>query len=113
MITAWYASVYAQMERIAWRHGYALALHGSMSRDLDVVAIPWTADAADSERLLMAFIRAVYKGQDKAWRHKRVAEKKPHGRLAYVLHLGASGDYMDVSIMPRITRARKRKEAGK
>lgn len=107
MITAWYAHVYQQAERIAWRHGYALALHGSMGRDLDVVAIPWTADASEPGRLLMALQRAVYKGQHKGWVHRDlVGTKKPHGRLAYSFLLGVEGHYLDLSVMPRMPRRR-------
>ncbi len=102
MITAWYAATYTQLERIAWRHGYCLALHGSMGRDVDMLAAPWTKDADSPERLVRAFIKAIYKGQDKAWLKDRVPEQKPHGRIAYSFHLGSSGCYVDVSIMPRL-----------
>jgi hypothetical protein len=99
-ITAWYAHVYPQLERIAWRYGYALALHGSMARDLDVIAVPWTEDAEDKEKLLRAFAKAVSRTE-----HERIGvptpTKKSPGRNAYSLYLGFSGAYLDVSVMPR------------
>ena len=30
MIGPWYVMAYVKHERLAWRHGYALALHGSI-----------------------------------------------------------------------------------
>jgi len=101
MITAWYAATYTQMERIAWRHGYALCLHGSMGRDVDVVAVPWVDDAEPAEKLVRAFVRAIYKGQDSAWKMMRVPSKKPHGSRAYVFTLGMNGHYVYLSVMPR------------
>lgn len=104
MIAAWYAHVYAQLERIAWRHGYALALHGSMGRDLDVIAIPWTDDADEPEKLLDAFAKAVVKTEEINY-SRPGATQKPHGRKAYSFILGHAGHYIDLSIMPRIQEA--------
>jgi hypothetical protein len=101
MITAFYAATYTQLERIAWRHGYALALHGSMGRDLDVLAVPWTEDADAARDLLAAFRRAVYSGHPEWRKGEPSPTKKPHGRRAYSLYLGHQGHYVDISIMPR------------
>lgn len=79
------------------RHGYALTVHGTMARDLDLVAIPWTDDAEPSEKLIKAFCRAL--------KDRRVAYQlpvktpKPHGRTAYTFPL--SDGYIDLSVMPR------------
>ena len=99
MISPWYAMTYVGLERVAWRHGYALALHGSMARDLDLVAIPWTDDADDPEKLIAAIVRFVVSKSDvKISQPKPMA--KPHGRLAYTVPLG-SGQYLDISVMPK------------
>jgi hypothetical protein len=79
--------------------GYAVALHGSVKRDLDVVAVPWTEDAVSADRLLREFANVT----GGYYRHQKPA-KKPHGRIAYALVLdNAGGDavYIDVSVMPR------------
>jgi len=39
---AFYAVVYPTLRDVAKLHGYALAIHGTMTRDFDLVAIPWT-----------------------------------------------------------------------
>lgn len=109
MIAPWYVTAYIPLERIAWRHGYALALHGSMGRDLDVIAIPWTDDADEPERLMKAFVRFVKgKSNVKIKLYMPGVTKKPHGRLAYSIPVGHDGHYLDVSIMPVLKKARKK-----
>lgn len=105
MIAPWYMMAYTKLDRIAWRHGYALALHGSMARDLDLVAIPWTEDADAPEKLIAAFVRFVAgKASVKVAASKPYA--KPHGRVAYTLPIGFDGHYLDISIMPRLKKSR-------
>jgi hypothetical protein len=102
MIAPWYVMAYTQLDRIAWRHGYALALHGSMARDLDVVAIPWTDDADSPEKLVNAFRRFIISKAKINYKKVDKPMLKPHGRLAYVLPIGFDGHYIDLSVMPRI-----------
>jgi hypothetical protein len=100
MIAPWYVMAYTKLDRIAWRHGYALALHGSMARDLDLVAVPWTDDADSPEVLIAAFVRFVIsKGAIEI--KPPMPTQKPHGRLAYTIPVGFDGHYLDVSVMPR------------
>jgi len=95
MLAAWYTMTYIMLEKVAHRHGYALALHGSMMRDLDLIAIPWTDDANTEAELLVAFAKVL---KLKGW--SDTATEKPHGRRAFVFYL--SGDaYIDLSVMPR------------
>lgn len=101
MIAPWYVMCYVPLERIAWRHGYALALHGSMARDLDIVCIPWTDDADDPDVLIAAFVKFVVKKAHVDIKSRTPVEK-PHGRMAYVIPIGFDSNmYLDVSVMPR------------
>ena len=36
-----YERMLPRLELLAWQFGYALARHGSMTRDCDLVAVPW------------------------------------------------------------------------
>lgn len=104
-IAPWYVMAYVGLDRIAWRLGYALALHGSMARDLDLVAIPWTEDAESPEKLIEAFVKFVIKKADGVEMKPPLPELKPHGRLAYVIPIGyATGHYLDISIMPLLPK---------
>lgn len=67
------------MQAKARELGYALATHGSMRRDLDLVAIPWTDEAVADLDLLARELQRVACGFEMASYHW---EKKPHGRLA-------------------------------
>lgn len=100
MIAPWYTMAYVKLTRIAMRYGYALALHGSMARDLDLIAVPWTEDAADPKKLLKAFARFIALKSDVSYPVPTAGEK-PHGRKAYSFPIGHNGHYLDVSIMPR------------
>ncbi len=102
MIAPWYVMAYTKLDRIAWRHGYALALHGSMARDLDLIAVPWTDDADAPEKLLESIRRFIVAGAGKNVSTQiPMPHKKPHGRIAYAFPVGYDGHYLDVSIMPR------------
>lgn len=95
---AFYATVHTTLIGIARDCGYALGLHGSMTRDMDIIAVPWTDDATTADRLMKELSHATGGHFDIK------ASKKPHGRLAYSIVLdNCAGDavYIDVSVMPR------------
>lgn len=108
MIAPWYVMAYTKLERLAWRHGYALALHGSMARDLDLIAVPWTDDADSPEKLLESFRRFIVKNAQVNLKIGS-ATAKPHGRQGYVIPIGHDGHYLDLSIMPRVKNGRTSK----
>jgi len=99
----------------ARRHGYAIGVHGSLERDIDLIAAPWVIDASPADRLIKALIRTIKRhnkgialvlrparNADPADERGRNPVTRPHGRLAWAIHLGG-GPYIDVSVMP--TRA--------
>jgi hypothetical protein len=91
---AYIVGIYPKLAEIAKQHGYALALHGSLQRDLDLIAIPWTAEAVSPTELMSAILAAF----DLEPTHKE-PELKPHGRLAWSIPLWW-GAYIDLSVMP-------------
>lgn len=99
---------YPKLREVARRHGYALALHGTLAKDLDVVAVPWVEDAADEDTLVRAlvercggYVSAGGRRVDGEWRKVGARTEKPHGRAAWTIHLGGNGGYVDLSVMPR------------
>lgn len=109
MIAPWYVMAYTKLERVAWRHGYCLALHGSMARDLDLLAIPWTDDADSPEKLVEAVRKFVVAQENIKLKIGKPTEK-PHGRQAYVVPIGHDGHYIDLSIMPRLMSKKKKRD---
>jgi hypothetical protein len=83
----------AAMRVAARREGWALAVHGSMTRDLDLVAVPWT-DTASYEPAFVEAMRAavaaelggvavVGAGDDGRTSGFKI---KPNGRRSWTLH---------------------------
>ena len=103
-----YAAIYPMLVAIAKRHGYALGIHGSMTRDFDLVAIPWIEEASEPVKLMRAIKRATrtvftHEAFDHIEKDGKPTQK-PHGRIAYSLHLtnsGMYGGYLDISVMPK------------
>jgi hypothetical protein len=80
--------------------GYAVAMHGSGVRDLDLVAVPWTEETALTPLMVAEIIAAAIPGVlDKR------GVRKPHGRLGFTIHprwaYGFDRWYIDLSVMPR------------
>ena len=97
-----YAAMIPSLQARAREMGYALAIHGSMRADFDLVAIPW-AEVVSTPKMLVdaiaelsAFSTAVALDGP---------EQKPHGRQAWSIALSA-GLRIDISVMP--TRASDR-----
>jgi len=74
--------------------GYAIGVHGSMTRDLDLIAAPWTEKISTPDELAHAVQRAAC-GSSGAWKEP---ERKPHGRIGYSLHVGTHA-YIDLSVL--------------
>lgn len=93
-------SVIPSIVQLARERGYAIAVHGSLARDFDFVAVPWTEDACSAEELVEAVVQLTG-GFVNEHDEDPFPRRKPHGRLAWSIHLGG-GPYIDLSIMPRL-----------
>ena len=95
-----YARVFTIARCLAWSEGYALVMHGSFTRDLDLIAIPWTKSACKPEHLMRRI-------EDAAGLNNITDEPggKEHGRLVWTLMFPSFNDprFVDLSIMPRAT----------
>jgi len=91
-----YGIYYGILREIASDYGYALTLHGSMTRDLDLVAIPWSEEVKPVEEMLKKFQESVgFLDESPTFEDY---ELKPHGRRAYHVIMGTG--YADISVMP-------------
>lgn len=92
-----YACLYADLRKAALECGYALALHGSMASDMDLLAVPWVDGAVSPEELFKAIHKAI---GSTLWQcdENLKPEEKPHGRIAYAINI--FGDvFIDLSIV--------------
>lgn len=93
-----YIGLYPQLAELTRRHGYALAVHGSIARDFDLVAIPWTTEASEPQ--------AVVDEITSTFAFKEVGGEraiKEHGRIVYTLIVSFGECFLDFSFVPRTT----------
>lgn len=91
------AAMYPDLARIAQSHGYALAVHGSLARDLDLVAIPWAEELSPVESVLKSMTEefSIEVSADSPARRN-------YGRVAYTLICGFGHCQIDISFFPYI-----------
>lgn len=104
-----YVAIYPTLCQISKDHGYALCIHGSVHRDFDLVAVPWVEEASEPLELIKAIKEATGAITQSIATDHLIPEcgprPKPHGRVAYALHVsphGGYGGYFDISIMPKM-----------
>lgn len=88
------AALYPQLAKIFQSHGYALAVHGSLARDFDVIAVPWAEKVSNPEDVIKeitdGFVIHV------------IGEPTPkrYGRVAYFISVGFGECAIDLSFFP-------------
>ncbi len=98
-----YAQILPRIRAAGKTLGYAIAIHGSMARDLDLLAAPWIADAAGAEELVAAVAEAVHGfviGDVTARGTVETPTLQPHGRRSWNICWGGK-PMIDLSVMPR------------
>ncbi len=77
-LEAFYRSILPKIREAASAHGYAIGVHGSLRRDLDLIAVPWVHEHSGKDALARSIHRAAcgLENQNYAW------EQKPLGRSA-------------------------------
>ncbi len=89
-----YVGIYPELAELCRGHGYALAVHGSLARDFDLVAIPWVDAPASPEELVTAIVSTF------ALRPVDVSPTdKGHGRLCWSLVVSHGDTFLDFSVM--------------
>ncbi len=84
-----------EVRRAAHVCGYALAVHGSLERDLDLIAVPWIFEARSPEALIRHICEAIDAEQ------VGPTERKPHGRIAVSIKKRGWYRMIDLSITMR------------
>lgn len=81
-----YAYYFETLKEIAKEHGYNLIVHGSMNRDLDLIAIPWVNEPKPEIEMINAFASWLNGELDKT-----MIGTLPGGRSNYVINLNRGG----------------------
>ena len=92
-----YARIFTKARCIAWQQGYALVHHGTTTRDLDLLAVPWSEPACNPKHLVN---RIVDSCQNVIDYHVIEPAAQPHGRLTWTLVFKEFGDprWIDLSV---------------
>ena len=98
---AFYASIYPDLINAALNCGWALGLHGSLSNDMDIMAMPWTEDAKPVEEMIQALSDCFTENPFKD-KHTTPHYDKPNGRVVYTMSIWADF-YLDINIINQIT----------
>lgn len=96
----------------ARNQGYAVAVHGSLNRDIDLIAVPWREGAMNADSLVEVICGAVTGAVGSCMKHAEWVEK-PHGRRARTLlvYVGENHMQIDLSVMPVIRTTTPQPEA--
>lgn len=87
-----------RIRELAKEIGYAIAVHGSQERDLDLIAAPWTEEALKlNYREVMQYIA------DGLGARLVEVEVKPLGRRACTIQMNGWYKLIDLSVMPMKT----------
>lgn len=97
-----YAQLLPKIREAGKQMGYAIAVHGSMRRDFDLLAVPWVEDAKPAQELVDFIAKAVHGfviGNVHDRGELRDPTRQPHGRMSWNICWGGNV-FIDLSVMP-------------
>lgn len=92
---AFFASMYEDIRYVAIQCGWAVALHGSLCSDMDIMAMPWTEEAIKFEELVDK-ISKLFDRNSLAENYTITYDEKPHNRVVATIPIWVDF-YLDIS----------------
>lgn len=89
-----YAAMWNDLRQAALDKGWALALHGSLASDMDIMAMPWTECATNPDEMIKALRECFTDCEDITVSKNEM----PNNRMVYTLSVWADF-YLDINIM--------------
>ena len=88
------AALYPDLAEICVGHGYALAVHGSLARDFDLIAVPWVETPSEPSAILEII--------QQRFAVTLIGEMttREHGRKVQTISIGFGVCALDFSFMP-------------
>ena len=88
-----YCALYPGIAKIVREHGYALAVHGSLARDFDLICIPWVEAPSEPKDVVDAIVSEfviIKNGEPRIMLH---------GREVWTISIGFGECFIDLSFM--------------
>jgi hypothetical protein len=93
-----YSFYFEVIKNIGLKYGYNIVLHGSMNRDLDLIAIPWNETIGDKEQMVDEIVDVI--GGVLSMQNRSVDNPigtrfglKPNGRIVYIININRDIEY--------------------
>ena len=93
-----YSFYFEVIKAIGLKYGYNIVLHGSMNRDLDLIAIPWEETIGDKEKMVDEIVSVI--GGVLSMQNRSVDNPigtrfglKPNGRIVYIININRDIEY--------------------
>lgn len=97
---AFYASMYEDIRKCAMDSGWAVALHGSLSSDMDIMAMPWAKEAIKFEELVNKISR-LFDENSLSENYTIKYDEKSHNRIVATIPIWADF-YLDISTIEAV-----------
>ena len=113
---SFYALMFEPIKEIGLKYGYNIVLHGSINRDLDLIAIPWIYNMSSHSEMIEEICNYIG-GEIMINSDGRIFSDKPHGRICYIINILRNGYcelmegekyiedqqyYLDISVTPTL-----------
>jgi hypothetical protein len=112
---SFYSYCFYFLKEIASNYGYNLVLHGSLDRDLDLIAIPWEDEVGSADKMVYEF--AEWLGGSVLMQYgEQTWSQMPQGRRSYIINMNRGGAfnnysdeeyYLDIAVMPTLEQKHK------
>lgn len=89
-----YCALYPQLAEITRNHGYALAIHGSLGRDMDLICVPWNETVSHPDEIVNEITTKF------ALKKVGQPDTTHHGRIRYTISVAFGECFIDLSFMP-------------
>ena len=89
-----YAAIWNDLRQAAMNNGWALALHGSLANDMDIMALPWVHSAQPEEQMIESIKRCFTEAE---FIQVQVTDM-PNKRRVYTLSIWADY-YLDINVI--------------
>jgi len=90
-----YLGLYPPLAEVARKHGYALAVHGTLGRDFDLICVPWVDEPSEPQIVVDEIV------QEFDIKQIGAPEKMKHSRICYTLEVSFGGCFLDFSFTPK------------